>query len=407
MNGIKDAHEQCARMPRGVVVSTPGSIRRARSMEARKPHMIKLDSQLSMQKKLPGPPLVEDVDGERVASTQFVREPFASVSSLSSSLEQRDSDINSLSNSSSVFSFSVTSLPGSGITRRPYRPASVSDFLDGRLSPTPIPELPESPNHSHSRSMSPQFFATYNPRVRSRSSFTSSPLNLRSQKHEQAHSQPSPTHFSYARGLLSTPEDIRPRSGSLSLLASPQLSLKNTRSSQDIRSRPSPSPAHKRKSPAPELRHAHKDQQLSYFRKNSLTDVDSSYKESQLSITDDECELKGSIDNLSQGSCTTPEHDAVLSTKTSARVLRRSSLTGQIEHVANLKTQVRRNSVNTSPVEKLKHRTVKEHHSLSINQGNQNTARHASKKRSDLANTFTSSRRSSKVIFLDSKETTV
>jgi hypothetical protein len=401
MNGIKDAHEQCARMPRGVTVSTPGSIRRARSMEARKPHMIKLDSQLSMQKRMGVPPLEEDVDGERMASKQFAREPSASMSSLSSSLEHRDSDINSLSTSPSVFSFSVTSFPATSTSRRPYRPASVSDFLDGRLSPTPIPELPESPNHS--RSMSPQFFATYHPRIRSRSSFTSSPLNLRSEKHEQAHSQPSPSHFSYTRGLLSTPEDIRPRSGSLSLLASPQLSLK-TRSSQDIRSRPSPSPAHKRKSPAPELRHAPKDQQLSYFRKNSLTDVDSSC----LSITDDECELKGSSDNLSQNSSSTPEHDALLSTKTGARVLRRSSLTGQIEHVANLKMQVRRNSFNTSPIDKFKHGAVKEHHSLSINQkGIQNTRRHANKKTSDLANTSTSSRKSSKVVFLDSKETTV
>lgn len=393
-NGIKEAQEQCVRLPRQV--STPGNIHRAHSV---KPNMIKTDSQLSIQQKkaqtCASPPM-EEVDGERLAREQFAREQFTSMSSLGSTNEHRDSDVNSLSesmNSSSVFSCSVTSLPVASGVRHSYHPASISDYLEGHLSPTPIPELPESP--SIPRSVTPHFYATYSPRARSRSNSSFSSVITHSPRH-LLYSQASPSQLSLSRGsashpgLLSPPEDPRPRSGTFSIFASPRLALKVTRSSQDVRGRSS-SPAHKKKNLPPKLSHSPKDQQLSYFRKNSLTD-DSSFKESRLSITDDECELRGSSDNLSEGSSAT-ENDTP--TKTSARVLRRSSLTGQIEHVTNLRTQVRRNSsFNASAVEKLKHMSQR---SLSIDQA---TASYSE-------NTSTSSRKSSKVVFLESKETTV
>ena len=188
------------------------------------------------------------------------------------------------------------------------------------------------------------------------------------------------------------------------MLASPRLALKATLSSSDLRTRSNSSPAPpKRKSPSSsKLRHKKKDQQLSYFRKNSFTDLESSLKGSQTSIADeDECELKGSRDNVAGlggggggfGEQPSPTGSAG---RPSARILRRSSLTGQIEHVANsARAQVRRNnSFNASAitsVDGFKHAAVKGQRSLLVN-----------KPRYSL--TPTAPRR---VVFLKSKETTV
>ena len=385
-NGIKEALDLSACLPKRIIVtSTPGSIRRAHSMESRKTYMIKSDSQHSLQKRVP--PTLDEVDG--TANRQFTRERFTSMSSVGSSNEQ--SDLNSLSgsvNSSSVFS----SAPLSGFPHRANRTASASDYLEGFLSPTPIPELPESP--SLPRSASPYFFTTHSPLTRPRSNTTftgaklQSPRQLHSPRHLHTSSQAAPSNL--AQILLSPSErSPRPRSGSFSLLSSPRFSLKSTKSSQDLCDRSNSSPSHKRKSPGPKLRHAHKDQRLSYFRKNSLTDIEGAgLKDSQLSInTDDECELRGSSENLSQLSSGTTEQDTAPAKK-NACILRRSSLTGQIEHVTNLKAQVRRNSSfnNTLCVDKSKHVSVKERHSLT-------TAKKNGSPR--------------KVVFLDSKETTV
>lgn len=379
-NGIKEARQLSARIRKPAPISSsPGNIRRARSVEAQKTYFIKTDSQYNMYTL--SPPSLEEVD--EGISEHFARRQLASVSSLGSS--QDGHCLSESMNSNSVFSSSVTSLPVvSNPLRSHYRPRSVSDFLEEHISPTPIPELPESP--SSVRSVTPSFFATYSPRVRPRTNSTFSPINLHSPRHRYSQASPFPSGSTRYPGLLS-PEDPRPRSGSLSILASPRLAIKVSMSSQEVHSRPNTSPPHKKKSPGREIKHAPKDQQLSYFRKNSLTD-DSSFKESRLSITDDECELKGSSDNLSQNS-STAEHDAHAA-KSSGRVLRRSSLTGQIESVTNLKSQVRRNSsFVTSTVEKLP--------------SSKNTKRYSQNKKSNIA----ANTQKSKLVFLNSKETTV
>lgn len=381
-NGIKEALELATCLPRRIIItSTPGSIRRAHSMDTRKTYMIKSDSAHSLQKRVP-PPL-DEVDG--MTSRQFSRERFTSLSSVGSSNEQ--SDVNSLSestNSSSIFSSSV---PTSGFPHRYNRTGSASDYLEGFLSPTPIPELPESPGLPRS----PHYtFPTHSPLLpRPRANTTLTGVKPHSPRHLHVSTQ-APPPSNLAQSLLSPSEKSRPRSGSFSLLSSPRFSLKSTKPSQDVRDRSSSSPSHKRKSPGPKLRHAHKDQRLSYFRKNSLTDIDqSSLKDSQLSINtdDDECELRGSNENLSQLSSGTADQDTVPAKKNS-RILRRSSLTGQIEHVSNLRSQVRRNSSfnNTLCVDKSKYTSVKERRSFSRD------------KKEDS---------SQRVVFLDSKETTV
>ena len=179
-------------------------------------------------------------------------------------------------------------------------------------------------------------------------------------------------------------------------LASPRLALKATLSSQDLRNRSNSSPAPKKRSPGSKLKHNKKDQQLSYFRKNSFTDLETSLKGSQTSIaTDDECELKGSTDNVAASSGDQESPTWTASGRASARVLRRSSLTGQIEHVTNSRAQVRRNnSFNTSAitsVEGFKHAAVRERHSVSVQQPRKSL-------------TPTAPRR---VVYLRSKETTV
>ena len=405
-NGIKEVQELSACMPMQIIItSTPGNVRRAHSVEARKPHIIKTDSQQSLLKKTPqtysSHRQDEVVDGNESVSQHYARERFTSMSSIGSDVNSADS-----MNSPSVFSYS-SSLPkhsfSSAMREQSYRSASVSDYMEGHLSPTPIPELPESPQHS--RPVTPrQVFVTHSPMARPRSNTSYSPVSVRPPKHHPP-PQPSPSHLSLTPSLLSPTGNSRSRSGSFSLLASPRLALKATRSSQDVRGRSGSSPAPKRKSPpTPKIRHTPKDQRLSYFR-NSLTDIhkEASLKDSQLSInTDDECELKGSSGTLSEFSGATADQDVVSATaKSSARILRRSSLTGQIEHVTNLRTQVHRNSSfnSSSPVEKLKHTSVKEQHSLSINQRHNST----SDKRGDLSTSSNSNR----VVFLDSKETTV
>ena len=378
-NGIKEARQLSARMQKPAPISsTPGNIRRARSVESQKLYFIKTDSQHNMHTL--SPPSLEEVD--EGISEQFARRQLASVSSLNSS--QDGFSLSESMNSTSVFSSSVTSLPvSSNPLRSHYRPRSVSDFLEEHISPTPIPELPESP--SSVRSVTPSFFATYSPRVRPRTNSTFSPITLHSPRHRYSQASPSLLSGSTRYPGLLSPEDPRPRSGSLSILASPRLAIKINRPTQEVHSRSNTSPPNKKKSPGREIKHAPKDQQLSYFRKNSLTD-DISFKESRLSITDDECELKGSSDNLYENSSETDAH----APKSNGRVLRRSSLTGQIEHVTNLKSQVRRNSsFVTSTVETLP--------------PSKNTKRYSQNKKSNIA----TNTQKSKLVFLNSKETTV
>lgn len=378
-NGIKEARQLSARWPKPAPISsTPGNIRRARSVESQKTYFIKTDSQQNMHTL--SPPSLEEVD--EGISEQFARRQLASVSSLNSS--QDGYSLSESMNSTSVFSSSVTSLPvASNPLRSHYRPRSVSDFLEEHISPTPIPELPESP--SPVRSVTPSFFATYSPRVRPRTNSNFSPINLHSPRHRYSQASPSLLSGSTRYPGLLSPEDPRPRSGSLSILASPRLAIKINKSTQDVHSRSNTSPPHKKKSPGREIKHAPKDQQLSYFRKNSLTD-DSSFKESRLSLTDDEHELKGSSDNLYENSSEQDAH----APKSNGRVLRRSSLTGQIEHVTNLKSQVRRNSsFVTSTVEKLP--------------SSKSTKRYSQNKKSNIA----TNTQKSKPVFLNSKETTV
>ena len=408
-NGIREAQGLSARVPRFIITSsTPGIIRRAHSVESHRPNIIKTDSQLSLQWKanaeaqMQASPPIDEVDGEDMDNKQFVREKFKSTSSLGS---LKDGDATSPSDS--VLSSSTSA---STSHRFRFHSALVSD---DNFTPTPIPELPESPTIL--RPISPHFYATYSPRARPRaaSSSTPSPFKLHmSPNHQRMYSQPAPSQLSFAHTLLSPPENSQTRSNSLSLLASPRLALKATLSSQDLRNRSNSSPAAKKRSPpsSSKLRQSkHKDQRLSYFRKNSFTDLESSLKGSQLSITDDECELiKGSIDNLSQlSSSNTIEHDVSghkTPPTTSARILRRSSLTGQIEHVTNPKMSIRRNSsFNTSPsMERAKRASIWERRTLSINRG---TNPRSANKTTNTTPTANSS--CARVVYLDSKETTV
>ena len=399
-NGIKEA---CAQIPNQVILSQPGSIRRAHSVESRRPNMIRTGSQHHIQKQFSetnvNPPL-EEVDGEGLGSEQFV-----SMSSFGSSTEHRDSDVNSLSgsmNCSSVFSASVSSLPAASVGRRyptkSNRASSVSDYMDGHTSPTPIPELPESPGLS--RPTTPHYYPTYSPRTRHRSNSSASPHStFHSPKHSSS-AQASPSHLPLVRTSTSTPRLLSPPE-SWSLSTSPRLTPKAARSSTDFRGRSSSSPIQKKKSSNHDIRQTPKDHQLSYFRKDSLTD-DSGFKECALLVTDDESELRGSCDTLSEGS-SPAEHDTP--TKSSAFILRRSSLTGQIEHVTSLKTQVQRNSsLNMAAIDKLKKAPLKECRSLSVGQGRMKTDNTL---QASVTNTSTTSRKSSKVILLESKETTV
>ena len=386
VNGIKEVREQSAHMPKRIIItgSTPGSIRRVHSMDCRKKHAARTDSEQSLLKYKSGayyhtqlstsPPL-EEVDGESWPYHQR----FASVSSISSSGGvYRDSDVASLNDS-------MNSSLYSGSTAHSLHPPSVMGYMDERPGPTPIPELPESP--SVSRPITPHVHV-HSPIHRPRSSSSTTPPSaLRissSPRHQRMHSQPSPTHpHTPSHPLLSpsgmstgsiTPTMTRARSGSFSMLASPRLALKSTLSSSDLRARSTSSPAPlKKKSPSSKLRHNKKDQRLSYFRKNSFTDLESSLKGSQTSILDDDdgCELKGSRDNVadfSRGGFGEQDSPTGTTGRPNARILRRSSLTGQIEHVASLRAQVRRNnSFNASSVtsvEGSKHPALKQQHSL-------------------------------------------
>ena len=409
VNGIKEVSEQSANFPRRIVItsSTPGSIRRVQSMEGRKKNMVKRDSERSLGKlkssayhrQMSGP---DEVDGEGWPN----RQRFASVSSTGSS---REGDVASLSDS--LNSSRVSSSTASSSIRRLQLPP-ISDYMDGHPSPTPIPELPESP--SISRSATPRLFIPHSPLHRPRSTSSTTPPSANkldsSPKHQRMYSQPSPIHPSLAQSLLSPTatsggggSTSRPRSGSFSMLASPKLALKATLSSQDLRNRAysSPVPSKKRSSPGSKLKHHKKDQQLSYFRKNSFTDLESSLKGSQTSIaTDEECELKGSRDNMADFGASSGDQESPTlppgSNRGTPRILRRSSLTGQIEHVANLRTQLRRNnSFNTSAVTSASgakhHFGVKEQRSLSVQEPRKSL-------------TPTAPRR---VVYLRSKETTV
>ena len=412
VNGIKEAREVSAHVPKSIVItsSTPTMIRRAHSMDTRKKNVVKTDSEQSLakyksvyfQQQMSTSPPLDEVDSEGWIGHQR----FASVSSVSSTASyRRDSDVTSVTDSISS-------------SRRSLRPPSLSEYMDDYLSPTPIPELPESP--STTRSVTPVYLCPSSPRPRHRanSSTLSTPpppnfsLSASSPSHARMQSQPSPAHSSslLAQTLISGQAAARPRSGSLSILSSPRLALKASLSNSDLRSRSSASPATARKkSPGSKLKQHKKDQRLSYFRKNSFEDLESSLKGSQgsqasISIDEDDdgCMLKGSRDDLvklGEGGSEDPQESPTGSVGSTgrSRILRRSSLTGQIEHVTNLRAQVRRNSsFNTSPVppiETLKHAPLGPQRSLSVCGKN---TRHSL--------TPTALR---KVVFLKSKETTV
>ena len=413
VNGIKEVQEQSAHMPKHIIItsSTPGSVRRVHSMDSRKKQMVKTDSEQSLMKyksgayyhtQLSGPPL-DEVDGESWPNHQR----YASESSVGSSgVFYRDSDVASLAESV------TSSLVSSSAHNSLHLPCRL-EYMDDRPIPTPIPELPESP--SVSRSVTPLIHVAGSPLRRPRSSssttapstlkFVSSPV-----RHQRMNSQPSPPSSAHALlspsglsagSLTPTIATTRPRSGSFSVLASPHLALKSTLSSSDLRTRSSSSPAPlKKKSPGSKLRHNKKDQQLSYFRKNSFTDLESSLKGSQTSIADDYdgCDMKGSRDNVAEFSRRVSgeqESPPGMPGRANAQILRRSSLTGQIEHVTNLRAQVRRNnSFNASSVvsvEGSNHPALKQQHSL--------CARHPR-----ISLTPTPPRR---IVYLKSKETTV
>lgn len=396
-NGIKEVRVQCGRMP---FISQPGCIRRVHSVETRGPYSIKTHHRRQASKNETYSPTLEEVEGEEEA----VDGQYSSAFSLSSSVEHRESDMTSLSDSmgSSLFS-SVSSLPVSSMSRkdsnqnmrvpsiRTQRPSSVSELLERNFSPTPIPELPESPGLS--RSNTPTFFATYSPRLRPRSNssissfnniYHRSPSKLRS----------SPNLASSEQSLLRPGFRGSPRSPSLRKAVKSAIDMRNGSSTS--------SPSHKKKNP--EIQQSQKDKQLSYFRRNSLTD--NSFKESTLSVTDDECELKGSADTLSQGSSPT-DNDAPTKGNGKSLILRRSSLTGQIEHVTNLRAQVRRNSSFNAPVETT---NVPFHGrwSMACSQGSIKgiSKAVASRQSSSTSNVATNSRKS-RVIILESRETTV
>lgn len=395
-NGIKEVRVQCGRMP---FLSQPGSIRRVHSVETRGPYLTKVRHRRQASKNERYSPTLEEVEGEE----EVVDGQYSSAFSLSSSMEHRESDATSLSDSmgSSLFS-SVSSLPMSGLSRkdsnqnmripsiRTQRPSSVSELLERNLSPTPIPELPESPTLS--RSNTPMFFATYSPRARPRSNTSfSSFRNIYHRSPSKLRSVPS----------LASSEQSLLHSGSRASPRSPSL-RKAVKSATDMRGGSSTSsPSHKKRNP--EIQQSHKDRQLSYFRRNSLTD--DSFKESALSATDDECELKGSADTLSQGSIAT-DNDAPTKGNGKSLILRRSSLTGQIEHVTNLRAQVRRNSSFNTPAE-TKNVPFHGRWSMACSQGSiKGISRTVARQSSSTSNVASSSRKS-RVILLESKETTV
>ena len=395
-NGIKEVRVQCGRMP---FTSQPGFIRRVRSVEHRGPYMIKPHHRRQASKNETYSPTLEEVEGEEDA----VDGQYSSVLSLSSSVEHRESDVTSLSDSmgSSLFS-SVSSLPVSGTFRkdsnqnmrvpsiRTQRPSSVSELLERNFSPTPIPELPESP--SSSRPNTPMFFATYSPRLRPRCNSSFSSFGSVYHRSPKLHSAPS----------LAISEQSLLRPGSRGSPRSPSL-RKAVKSAIDMRNGSSTSSlSHKKRNP--EIQQSPKDKQLSYFRRNSLTD--NSFKESTLSVTDDECELKGSADTLSQGSSPT-DNDAPTKGNGKSLILRRSSLTGQIEHVTNLRAQVRRNSSFNAPVETV---NVPFHGrwSMSCSQGSiKGVGKTVVSRQSSSTSNAATSFRKSRVILLESRETTV
>ena len=406
VNGIKETQQLSVHMPKCIIItsSTPRNIRRVQSMESHKKdleqNLMKYKSGAYYNTQMSSSPPLEEIDGETWPNHQH----YASDSSVGSPTYYRDSDVGSLTESltSSVFS--------STVSNSYLHPPSRIEYMDDRPIPTPIPELPESP--SVSRPVTPLVSGgvARSPFHRPRSSSSTNPPSAlkfsSSPRHQQMNSQPSPP--SSAHTLLSpsglsagslTP--TRRRSGSFSVLASPHLALKATLSSSDLRARSCSSPAPlKKKSPGSKLRHNKKDQQLSYFRKNSFTDLESSLKGSQTSIADndDGCELKGSRENMvkfSRGLSGEQESPLGTAGRPNTRILRRSSLTGQIEHVSGLRAQVRRNnSFNTSSiasVEGSNHRTLKQQRSMCARDPR-------------LPLTPTPPRR---IVYLKSKETTV
>ena len=410
MNGVKDARQLCARMP--APLSRPGVIRRARSVESQRQNLLRTHSQQPMMRKqfsdtttCASPPL-EEVDGEELEGEQH-----ASASSLSSQeAEHKDNHVRSLSDSagSPLFS-SVSSLPVSGATYRlishpgPFRrPASVSDFLDRHDSPTPIPELPEPP--AHHRASTPHVCATYSPikvhhrySFRTRSSYVGPSPALSPLRGSPSKQSSSPGFFSLSDSNGHSWSSSSPQ------FTTTRVSKFNLNPRNHSQSSPPPSSANKnKKKGSPVLSQSDKDQELSYFRKNSLIH-DNSFREGLVSFADDECELKGSGDNLSQvGSGSGSEYLTPTKTSSSSVILRRSSLTGQIEHVSHQKTQARRNSSYNTYLHSTDVGRLKETRMLSSSQGNLKNMAVA-----QVSNKAKNSKRKSKIIILNSKETTV